>query len=415
LVERPKDWDRETLTSDPHQAFTTAPPWQRLAGAVAALHAPFAVVDLEAMDANAADLVRRASGKPIRLASKSLRCREILRRYLERDGFAGILAYTLPEALWLAADFPDVVVAYPSVDRAALRALAESPELARRVTVMVDDEVQLDLVDAVTGTDRAAEIRVCLDLDASLRLGSVHVGARRSPLHTAEQLAAMAARVLDRPGFRLVGVMAYEAQIAGVGDNPAGRRLRGVAVRGMQKVSAFELRRRRSAGIAAVRDLTNLEFVNGGGTGSLERTSAEKAVTELAAGSGLYGPVLFDAYRSFHPHPAAMFAAPVVRLPAPGFVTVAGGGWIASGPIGPDRQPVPVHPPELHLLPAEGAGEVQTPLQGNGTADLRVGDLVWFRHAKAGELCEHVNALHLVDGEGKCTATPTYRGEGRTF
>jgi D-serine deaminase-like pyridoxal phosphate-dependent protein len=403
------------MTSNPREAFTALPPWPRLAGAVAALDAPFAVIDLEAMDANAADLVRRADGKPIRLASKSLRCREILHRHLEHDGFAGILSYTLPEALWLATDFPDVVVAYPSVDRAALRALAGSPELARRVTVMVDDEVQLDVVDAVTGTDRAAEIRVCLDLDASLRLGGMHVGARRSPLHTADQLATIAARVVARPGFRLVGVMAYEAQIAGVGDNPTGRRLRGVAVRGMQRVSAFELRRRRSAAISAVREVTDLEFVNGGGTGSLERTSAEAAVTELAAGSGLYGPVLFDAYQSFHPRPAAMFAAPVVRIPAPGFVTVAGGGWIASGPIGPDRQPVPVHPEGLRLLPAEGAGEVQTPLQGSATAALQVGDLVWFRHAKAGELCEHVNALHLVDASGALSSVPTYRGEGRVF
>ncbi|MCW8221326.1 amino acid deaminase/aldolase, partial [Streptomyces griseolus] len=46
--------------------------------ATAHLDAPVAVVDLEAFDANADDLVRRAGGKPIRVASKSVRCRALL-------------------------------------------------------------------------------------------------------------------------------------------------------------------------------------------------------------------------------------------------------------------------------------------------------------------------------------------------
>ena len=40
---------------------------------------------------------------------------------------------------------------------------------------------------------------------------------------------------------------------------------------------------------------------------------------------------------------------------------------------------------------------------------------VWFRHAKAGELCEHVNALPLVRGGAMVEAVPTYGGEGRSF
>ncbi|MDT3439638.1 amino acid deaminase/aldolase [Pseudofrankia sp. BMG5.37] len=419
------------------------PDWDRLAAATAALDPPFAVVDLPALRANAADLVRRAAGKPIRVASKSVRSRAVLRAVLATDGFAGILAYTLPEAIWLAEEFHDVVVGYPTADRAALRTLADHPLAASRVTLMIDSVEQLDLIDAVLGAARPP-LRVCIDLDASLRLaaGRVHLGVRRSPVHTAEQAGELAKAIATRPGFALVGLMGYEAQIAGMGDAPppplppaepadgsgsgsaprleparrAAASARAEVVRRMQARSMAELAARRAAAVAAVREVApGLEFVNGGGTGSVHLTTAEAAVTEIAAGSGLYGPTLFDIYQAFTPAPAAFFALPVVRRPAPGIVTVAGGGWIASGPAGPDRVPRPVHPAGLRMIGTEGAGEVQTPLRGPAADTLRIGDRVWFRHAKAGELCEHVNALHLVDADGSIQAVPTYRGEGRAF
>ncbi|MCW2705612.1 MAG: uncharacterized protein JWQ37_3607 [Blastococcus sp.] len=393
----------------------------RLDDATADLDPPLAVLDLDALDANADDLVHRAAGKPIRVASKSVRNRGVLRRVLARPGFAGVLAYSLPEALWLSGGeepvSTDVVVGYPSADRWALRRLAADDAAAARVTLMVDSAEQLDLVDDVVPPDRRAALRVCLDVDASLRAagGRVHVGVRRSPVHSAADAVSLARKVTDRPGFALVGLMAYEAQIAGVQDAPAHRPLRGLAVRGMQKVSARELAGRRAEVVAAVSAVAPLEFVNGGGTGSIERTAAEDAVTEVAAGSGLYCPVLFDGYRAFAARPAAFFAVPVTRIPVPGTVTVAGGGWSASGPPGTDRLPVPTWPAGLSWLPTEGAGEVQTPLRGPGTASLRVGDRVWFRHAKAGEICEHVNELHTLTGDRLTGALPTYRGEARAF
>lgn len=393
----------------------------RLDAATADLDPPLAVLDLDALDANAADLERRAAGRPIRVASKSVRSRPVLRRVLARPGFAGVLAYSLAEALWLAGgDDPvstDVVVGYPTADRSALRRLAADPALAARVTLMVDSPDQLDLVDTCAPAGSRPEVRICLDLDASLRVagGRVHVGVRRSPVHTPEQAAALARTVAGRTGFRLVGLMAYEAQVAGVPDTPPGRPLRGLAVRGMQAMSVRELAARRAAAVAAVRAEADLEFVNGGGTGSLETTAADPSVTELAAGSGLYSPTLFDGYRAFRGRPAALFALPVTRRPAPGTVTVAGGGWIASGPPGADRLPTPVYPAGLRLVGTEGAGEVQTPLRGAAADRLRIGDRVWFRHAKAGELAEHVEVLHTLAGERLSGAVPTYRGETRSF
>jgi D-serine deaminase-like pyridoxal phosphate-dependent protein len=386
--------------------------------ATARLDAPFAMVDLEAFDANADDLVRRAGGKPIRLATKSLRCRGLLERVLGRDGFAGVLTFTLAESLWLArSGIDDVLLAYPSADRAGFAELASDPKAADAVTVMVDDPAQLALIDAARdgGTQ---EIRICLELDTSLRqFGSrLRVGARRSPLHSPTQLAELARSVTRRKGFRLVGLMAYEGHVAGVGDAVPGNWLRSRGVRLMQSAARRELAARRAAAVRAVRRVApELEFVNGGGTGSVQHTAAEEAVTEIAAGSGLFMPRLFDHYTSFTGRPAALFALPVVRRPGVGVVTVLGGGYPASGAPGRDRLPQPYLPQGLRYDRQEGPGEVQTPLLGQPADDLLIGDRVWFRHAKAGELCERFDELHLVEDDRVTGSLPTYRGEGRTF
>lgn len=381
--------------------------------ATAHLDPPFGVVDLGALRANADDLARRAAGKPIRVASKSVRCRWVLDEVLRLPGYAGVLALTLPEALWLADRVDDVVVGYPTADRSALARLATDPRSAARVTLMVDSTESLDFLRQHLPVP-SAPIRVCLELDAALRIGRLHLGARRSPTHGAGALGQLAEEVASDPRFRLVGVMGYEGQIAGLGDNGPDR-LRRLPTRAVQAVSAWELSRRRAAAVAAVRSVADLDFVNGGGTGSIESTVAEAAVTEVAAGSGLYGPALFDHYRAFTPAPAAYFTTAVVRRPGPGIVTVQGGGWIASGPVGADRQPVPVWPEGLRLTAAEGAGEAQTPLVGAAADGMVLGDRVWWRHAKAGELCERVSSLVLVADGAVVGTVPTYRGEGHAF
>ncbi|MFI6407329.1 amino acid deaminase/aldolase [Streptomyces sp. NPDC050548] len=389
----------------------------QLSGATEHLDPPFAVVDLDAFDANATELAHRAAGlATVRLASKSVRSRELIGRAARHEGYRGILAFTLPEALWLAEDHEDVVIGYPTTDRTALKRLASDERAAARVTLMIDSIGQLDFVDEVVGVPRP-DLRVCIDLDASLELagGRVHLGPYRSPVHSPRQAAALARVIRERPGFRLVGLMSYEGQIAGLGDNQPGSLLRRAAIRAMQRVSAGELADRRAAVVAAVEAVAPLEFVNGGGTGSVEQTAAEDVITEIGAGSGLYGPGLFDFYRRFRPRPAAYFVMSVVRRPSPRIATVLGGGWIASGPPGLDRQPTLTWPHGLRTNPREGTGEVQTPVLGAAAHGLRLGDHVWFRHAKAGELCERVNTLHLVSGAEIVDEVATYRGEGHAF
>jgi D-serine deaminase-like pyridoxal phosphate-dependent protein len=392
------------------------PFWSGIDRATAELDPPFGVLHLDALRHNAHDMLRRAGGTPIRVASKSIRVRSVIEELLALPGYRGVLAYTLAEALWLAETIDDVVVGYPSVDRAAIRRLVGSPELASRVTIMVDSPAQLDAVDAVLPPGSREEVRVCLELDASWNSALLgHIGVLRSPVHDAGAAASLARYIADRPGFRLVGMMAYEAQIAGVGDSPIGKPLDGAVKRWMQARSIEELHARRAAAVAAVRRVAELEFVNGGGTGSLESTHEDSSVTEIGAGSGLFGGHLFDNYSRFSPAPAASFALSIVRRPNPDTATILGGGWIASGPPGPDRLPKIVWPAGLAMAPREMAGEVQSPVTGHAARGMRAGDRVWMRHTKSGELAEHLNEFALVDGGSVVGMTPSYRGEGKAF
>ncbi len=390
---------------------------RRLGNAVAGLDdpgPPMVVVDLDAFDANAADLVRRADGKPVRVASKSLRIPALVRRALAAPGFAGVLAYSLREALWLVREgvTDDVVMGYPTVDRVALADLLADEDARAKVTLMVDDPAHLSLVEKLAPPGATA--RVAIDIDAGLRMGRSHVGPKRSPLYDAAEVVAFARDVIDR-GLTLVGVMTYEGQVAGVPDDVPHQKAKSLVVRKLKSASVAQLQERRTEIAEALRGVVDLEFWNAGGSGSVETTVADPAVTEVAAGSGLLVPGLFDHYLSFEPRPAAFFGVPVVRRPAEGLVTVAGGGFIASGPTGKDRSPVPWAPPDLHLTGLEGAGEVQTPLTGSGAHLLQVGDWVWFRHAKSGELAEHTNRVHLVAGEEIVETVPSYRGLGMAW
>ncbi|MGZ4446877.1 MAG: amino acid deaminase/aldolase [Nocardioides sp.] len=394
--------------------------WSRLNGAVGRhpepLATPLMVVDLDAFDANADDLVRRAAGTPIRVASKSLRVPALLRRALAHDGFHGVLAYTLREALWLHEEgiSDDIVVAYPTVDPAALARLVGSPSAAAHITLMVDDVAHLDVVDAQRAS-RAVPVRVAIDVDAGLRMGGQHVGPKRSPLYDAASVVRLARAIEGRGGFRLVGAMTYEGQVAGLPDDLPTQRARSVVVRRVKALSMSQVEVRRREVADALARVTTLEFWNAGGSGSIEASASDPVVTEVAAGSGLLVPTLFDHYQAFTPRPAAFFGVPVVRRPSPQVATVHGGGLVASGPVGADRLPTPWAPAGLHLTGLEGAGEVQTPLTGHAAGLLAIGDLVWFRHAKSGELFEHTTTVHLLAGDDLVDTVPTYRGHGLAF
>lgn len=373
--------------------------------ATAGLPAPLVTVDLDAFDDNAADLVRRAGGRPIRVASKSVRCRALLRRVLDRPGFAGVMSYAVREAVWLVRNgFTDVFVAYPSVDLDTIGAIAADESLREQITLTVDSVEHVRFLADALG--EGSGLRVALDVDCSLRVGRLHLGVRRSPLRTSLDAVTVTRAALDA-GLRVVGVMFYDAQVAGLPD-------RGPHLKVLKKRSIDDLAQRRAPLVDAVRALTDLEFVNGGGTGSLGRLSGADRLTEFAAGSGLYAPTLFDAYDDFTPRPAMAYALPVVRRPGKGIVTAYSGGYVASGEPGWSRVPSPVGR-ALSLIRTEATGEVQTPLRGRAADGLTLGSRVWMRGAKAGELLERFDQVHLVNHGRLIETVPSYRGEGQNF
>jgi len=378
---------------------------------------------MDALDRNADKLFGdvRKHGKTLRMATKSVRCPALIDYLVDRGGdlMHGLMSFTVEEAEALAElGHTDMLVAYPSVQPGDIeRLVAVNKRDGVRVSLVVDAEAQLDAL-SVAATSGGGVIPLVIEVDLSLRAlgGRLHLGVYRSPLHSADEVMTIARSIADRPGIELVGIMGYEAQVAGMGEaNPFTRALNPVKS-AIKKASVPAIRKRRQqVADALAGEGIAIDFFNGGGTGSLITTGLESAVTEVTAGSGFLCSHLFDYYPHLDLAPAAFFALQVVRVPGPGYVTCHGGGLVASGEAGADRLPLPVLPPGLKLTQLEGAGEVQTPLHGTGVRDLSIGDPVFFRHAKAGELAEAFNDYALVRGDKIVDRVKTYRGLGHAF
>ncbi len=390
--------------------------YERYRKALAGERLPAAWLDLDMLQQNALSMLQRAGQQPLRLATKSIRCRQALRHVLDMDPrYQGLLCYHAQEAVWLSQEgFSDLVVAYPTVQQADLEAVAMQCAAGHSIALMTDHGDQLMHINRVAAEHNIIQ-PVWLDLDCSVAYPGLWFGVYRSPLQTPDDLDTYLDQLQRCPHVRLSGLMGYEAQIAGLADALPGKWLMNNMIQRLKQNSVGKVAKRRKLALdkIAERGFQGLK-VNAGGTGSLESSSRESWVTELAAGSGLFGPLLFDAYRQFKPQPAAGFCLEVCRIPNEKTRTCLGGGYIASGATSDQKQPRPYLPEGLSLLPNEMAGEVQTPLKG-ALDQLQIGDPVFFRHAKAGELCEHFEQLHLFSTDAKLGKWATYRGEGKCF
>ena len=231
------------------------PSWRASSARPRALDPPFAVVDLDAYRANAQRhaAARRTERRSDSRASRSAAARCSSARSPPIPASAARSRSRCPRRCGSpTSGLRDLVVAYPTADRGALRALAAREDDAG-IAVMVDDVAQLELIEAAVaeaggGGAPGTPIRVCIDADASWRPlgGRVHVGVKRSPLHTPEQVAALAREIVARPALELVGVMAYEAQIAGLGDRPPGKTA--ARDRAARRAARLGARARRTAG-----------------------------------------------------------------------------------------------------------------------------------------------------------------------
>ncbi|MGZ3599336.1 MAG: amino acid deaminase/aldolase [Ktedonobacterales bacterium] len=378
---------------------------------------PFAYLDLDLLDQNIREVVARVSGKQVRLASKSIRSVAVLRRILAADTcFQGIMCFTAREAVYLASQgFDDLLIGYPIWHADDIAAVARAIASGTHITLMIDSVAHVEQIEAVAAREEV-RIPLCLDLDVALDMPGLHFGVWRSSLLTATQVRPVLDRIGASSHVWLDGVMGYEEQIAGVGNAYPDQALKNGLVRLLQRRSAREVAERRAALVAlATEALGPLRFVNGGGTGSIATTRAEPVVSEITVGSAFYGPALFDNYRDFRYQPSAGYAIEIVRRAAPTIYTCLGGGYVASGAAGNDKLPQPYLPVGARLDPREAAGEVQTPIHYSGPIALNLGDPIFMRHSKAGELCERFTHLLLVSGGSVVDEVTTYRGDGHSF
>lgn len=378
---------------------------------------PFAWLDVDRLTLNALSIADRAGDKKVRIASKSVRSVEVLRMLFTLSSkFQGLMCFTGLEAVWLSElGFDDLLIAYPVFQKAQLEAICQEVKKGKKLICMVDSTEHVQRLNSVAQSVGVV-LPICLDLDMSIDPPGIHFGVYRSPINSVEKALALHAVIKKADHLKLNSLMGYEAQVAGLGDRIPGQKLKNIVIRMLKRKSIQRVAERRKAVVDALRkDGAELEIVNGGGVGSMEFTRNEQVVTEIAAGSGFYQSHLFDYYDNFRHLPAAGFAVEIVRQPQAGMWTCHGGGYIASGSIGQEKVPLPYLPAGAKLHPNEGAGEVQTPILYAGPEKIQLGDPIFFRHSKAGELCERFNELVLVK-EGKVSGTvKTYRGEGKCF
>lgn len=383
---------------------------------------PLALVDLDALDRNVDAIVAplRGTRKTLRIATKSLRCPDLVRYIARRGGPAirGVMAFSPAEAGFLAQNgFDDVLIAYPTAQASGARIVAEANRTGAVVSLAVDCIEHLRVASAAAEA-AGAKIPVIVDVDASYRPlgGRVHVGVRRSPLHDASEIADFVERIASFRHLVFAGLLAYEAHIAGIPDaSPLAPRLDPVKRALKRLARAPVLALRRAIVDALERRGIRVPLFNGGGTGSVHWSVSDPSLTEVTAGSGFVDSHLFDHYDDLPLEPAACFALQITRRPSDDYVTCQGGGYVASGGAGPDRLPIPYLPEGLRLTDLEGAGEVQTPLLVPPGLRLEIGAPVFMRHAKAGELAEHFKGYLLVRGERVEARAETYRGAGECF
>lgn len=381
-------------------------------------YAPSAWLDLDALDANIALVNKMTKGVHLRIATKSVRSVDVL-NYIKNKSpnFLGLMSFSAAESVYLLEQgFDNILCAYPTLDKASIAKTIPFVKAGAVMVWMVDNIEQWQVLEDV-GRANDTCLEVCLDINMSMSLPKIYFGTKRSRLFTVNDVKKLLKQSKKFTYSKVTAMMGYEGQIAGLPESLPDKAILAPAIRGLKSLSKKQVSSRRPK---IAHWLNNngypLTIVNGGGSGSMAFTCAQPEVTEITVGSAYYYPALFsymDSMQDFTP--AAGFVLPVTRHPEPKVITCHGGGFIASGALGSDKSPMIVYPNNLAILKDEGFGEVQTPMQATGKLTVDIGDHVWLRHSKAGELCEHFNEIITYRNQEDCGTMQTYRGAGQCF
>lgn len=405
---------------------------------------PSAWLDMDALDHNIKLVNQKTHAVRLRLATKSIRSLDVL-RYIKDNSphFIGLMSYAADESLYLLENgFDNVLCAYPTLDMDSVAATFRYIKQGATMIWMVDRPEHIDMLNEIAKAHDMV-IEVCLDINMSMPLPALYFGTKRSALMSIKDVKKLLKHIKKRSNIIVSAAMGYEAQIAGLPEHLPRKALLAPAIRLLKNCSKKQVSQRRRSVIAYLKKQGyTLKLVNGGGSGSMDFTASQPEVSEITVGSAYYKPAYFDYMDSMNEfNAAAGFVLAVTRQPEKGVITCHSGGFIASGAAGIDKAPVVHYPKNLSIINGEGFGEVQTPMIINKTNSSNIpppniGERVWCRHAKAGELCEHFNEIiayrqlsqsiastcHASDKAllKNNTKTPhqlmtTYRGEGRCF
>ncbi|MGM8884487.1 alanine racemase [Psychrobacter sp. 1U2] len=392
--------------------------------------APSAWLDMDALDHNIQLVNQKTQAINLRLATKSIRSIDMLNYIKEKShNFIGLMSYAAEESLYLLENgFDNILCAYPTLDMTSVAATFKYTKQGATMIWMVDRPEHVDVLNAVAKAHDVI-IDVCLDINMSMPLPKLYFGTKRSALMDTKDVKKLLKHIKKCPNVTVSAAMGYEAQIAGLAEHVPGKALLTPAIRLLKQRSKKQVSKRRSSIVAWLKKQGyTLELVNGGGSGSMDFTSSQPEITEITVGSAYYKPAYFDHMDSMEAfQPAVGFVLPVTRQPEKGVITCHGGGFIASGAVGEDKAPSIHYPSGLSILADEGFGEVQTPMAIAKPAAINIGNYVWCRHAKAGELCEHFNELIGYRQAAQVTTANdkkakkefdtmmTYRGAGQCF
>lgn len=377
---------------------------------------PYAFLFLSELNKNIELIKTSCRGKKVRLATQSIRSLHVLKFLLQKlgDDCSGLMCFHLDELLWLSDHLnTHFLMGYPQQpnQRQAER-LAEKIKQGLRIVQMVDSIDQMKHLDLLAQKNEVT-FEVCLDLELSFKFPGFKIGGWHSSLNKIDKVDEILRAVREFRHLKLVGIRGYEAQLAGLGDefeNP----LKSLWVALLKKLSQKKMYRLRAYATQRASKENSIEFINGGGTGTIEMTSGDPAITEVAVGSGFYSPALFDSFQDKY-FPSLGYAMAVQRTPSENVLTVHGGGYVGSGNIGKEKAPVILSPKGAELIESEMAGEIQTPIIYRGLQKIQIGDPIFFRHSKAGELLERFQSVYVISENQIIDEWKSYRGDGQCF
>lgn len=377
---------------------------------------PYAWLNLNALDRNIQVMLHGTGNKQIRIATKSIRSLDVLRYVAQRipdEKFAGWMTFTAAETVYLCeAGLDHFLLGYPTMEPQSTRQLMRWIKKGKDITFIVDCVAHVDFLKQLAEEEDVAA-PLCIDLNVSQVYPRLYFGTRRSSQTEPKQLSQFLKAILPSPYIYVTSLMGYDAQIAGVGDAPLQKTKRAV-IQTLKKRARKEVQKQRKRAVKVLeKQIGPLQFVNGGGTGSMAYSALCDEITEITIGSGLYRPALFDHYDDMPFEASAGYTLRATRKPDQQTVVAHGGGYIASGAINDDKAPKLVDE-ALTFYHTEGAGEVQTPLKMPKNR-YKIGDSIALRHAKAGELCERFQVLHSYRDNEYVGPMKTYRGDGQCF